>query len=341
MSGALRRALVSTALFSYRSNSKTLTLFNVTQQTQTGIRFKSSGKYRAAVLHEFKKPLVIEEQKHKKLDKHDVRIKVEFCSVNSSDIMICNSLYEINPKLPFIPGFEVSGEIIELGAKAGEGGLKVGDRVDVWQLPNQVKRAKAVALIDSYTTALIGLSRRAKLQETDTVLITAGGGSLGLAALDIAANLFRAKVIAVCETEEQAAVLRERGAWAALTYNPKETVRKCDEVTGSRGVRIVFDAVGRIVVVAGTASRLVPSIKTSELLPRSFSLIGVSLRNYRAANHKVYRQVVQDAIDMADQGLVHPVIAKQFPLDKINDAMQYISDGKATGKVIISMKNDD
>jgi len=57
-----------------------------------------------------------------------VRIKVKCCSVNASDIMICHGLYEIAPKLPFIPGYEVSGEILELGSKAAEE-LKVGDKI--------------------------------------------------------------------------------------------------------------------------------------------------------------------------------------------------------------------
>jgi NADPH:quinone reductase-like Zn-dependent oxidoreductase len=49
------------------------------------------------------------------------------------------------------------------------------------------------------------------------------------------------QVIAVCETEDKAALLREKGAWAALTNVPKEIVKKCAEVTGGRGVRIVFE----------------------------------------------------------------------------------------------------
>lgn len=57
-----------------------------------------------------------------------VRIKVKCCSVNASDIMICHGLYEVAPKLPFIPGYEVSGEILELGSKAAEE-LKVGDKI--------------------------------------------------------------------------------------------------------------------------------------------------------------------------------------------------------------------
>lgn len=54
-----------------------------------------------------------------------------------------------------------------------------------------------------------------------------------------------------------------------------------------------------------------------------------------------YRQIVQDAIDMADQRLVSPVIAKKFLLEKVNEAVQFVLDKKSTGKVIIAMKNDD
>lgn len=340
--------------------------------SKVGHRFKSV--YKAAVLQELKKPLIIDEQKRKKLQKDEVRIKVKCCSVNASDIMICHGLYEIAPKLPFIPGYEVSGEILELGSKAAEG-LKVGDKIvglnkdlfsgfseecvlqssDVWQLPSAVSFDTAVALADSYSTALIGLVRRGKLKNTDQVLITAAAGGLGLAAVDIAANVYRAKVIAVCDTEDKAALLRERGAWAALTSVPKEIEKKCAEVTSGEGVRIVFESVGNemfhsvlkcvapegVVIVAGTASRLVPTIKTSDLLPVSFSLIGVSLRNYRKSIPEVYRQIVQDAIDMADQKLVSPVIAKKFSLEKVNEAVQFVLDKKSTGKVIIVMKDDD
>ena len=54
-----------------------------------------------------------------------------------------------------------------------------------------------------------------------------------------------------------------------------------------------------------------------------------------------YMQIVQDAIDMADQRLVNPVIAKKFSLEKVNEAVQFVLEKKSTGKVIIAMKNDD
>ncbi len=66
---------------------------------------------------------------------------------------------------------------------------------DVFPIPSSITYTKAAALADSYGTAMLGVARRARLQQGETVLITAAGGGLGLAAVDIAANLYKAKVI--------------------------------------------------------------------------------------------------------------------------------------------------
>jgi hypothetical protein len=170
MAGSVGRVAISAVLFNFKKCKQPLYALN----SKTGLRFESV--YKAAVLQELKKPLVVDDQKRKKLHKDEVstlgiisehtngstyfvpvmcpivlffsglykekyfiriqlrhllqvRIKVKCCSVNTSDIMICHGLYETAPKLPFIPGFEVSGEILELGSKAAEGGLKVGDKI--------------------------------------------------------------------------------------------------------------------------------------------------------------------------------------------------------------------
>jgi len=64
----------------------------------------------------------------------------------------------------------------------------------VWITPESGNSKKWVALADSYATALVGLARRAHIQEKDTVLITAAAGGLGLAAVDLASHVYRAKV---------------------------------------------------------------------------------------------------------------------------------------------------
>lgn len=131
------------------------------------------------------------------------------CGVNASDILVCQ---DASQKLPLTPGFEVCGLVLESGPKAE--GVKVGDRIvglnksanggfaeeciipsrDVWVVSQNLKFDVGASLLDSYCTALLGLQRRAEIEEGDTVVVTAAAGGLGLAAVDLAANVYRAKV---------------------------------------------------------------------------------------------------------------------------------------------------
>ncbi|XP_046985098.1 quinone oxidoreductase-like protein 2 homolog [Schistocerca americana] len=338
----------------------------------TSARFKS---VKAAVLREFKENLDIKEIPLKKLRKNEVRVKVSYCSLNQSDLLMCKGEYDFTPKLPFVPGHEISGEIIEVGSEATKEGFTNGQKVvglskddygglaqqitlsatDVWLLPQSIKLRKGCVLADAYATALLGLTRRGRLKEKQSVLVTAASGGLGLAAVDVAANVYRAKVIAVCASEEQASLLRERGAWAALTYDPKEVIKKVEEVTDGRGVDLVFDAVGGkvfehvtkcvahegTVILAGFASRTVQQVATGILLPCSMSLVGISLGSYRKADLEIYRTTVQDAIDMCEQGLTAPAISKIFPLADVNSAFEYMEGHETTGKVVVQLKDED
>lgn len=116
-------------------------------------------------------------------------------------------------KLPFVPGFEVCGEVKEIGPQVKN--FSIGDRViglkkdgfagfaeecvvleqDLWSVPRAMKFEIGASLIDTYGTALLGLHRRARVEAGDIVLVTAAAGGLGLAAVDLAANVYKAKVI--------------------------------------------------------------------------------------------------------------------------------------------------
>ncbi|XP_063225757.1 quinone oxidoreductase-like protein 2 homolog [Bacillus rossius redtenbacheri] len=351
--------------------------FNFVKQPQLQIsaHLSDSNKnaFRAAVLNDYGKELTVQERlPEKKLNKGEIRLKVKYCSINASDVLICSGKYDVMPKVPLVPGYELFGEVIELGPGVDDDDFSVGESVialnkehfsglaeqcvlstkDAWVVPSVDKPMLWCGLADSYATALIGLARRGHLKTNNTILVTAAGGGLGLAAVDIAANVYKAKVIAVCESEDKADTLRGKGAWAALKFSPKDIKKKVQDVTEGKGVDIIFDSVGNAsmfqdsvncvahegkVIVAGAAARQVKEVKTSLLLPKSFSLIGVSLHCYRNSAYKIYRQIVQDAIDMFEQGLVSPHIAKTFTLNEVNEALKYVGENVSTGQVIIDM----
>ncbi|KAK2722439.1 hypothetical protein QYM36_002840 [Artemia franciscana] len=279
-------------------------------------------EYRAAIARSLGQPLIVEDiSALEKVEDTEVIVNVEACGINASDILKCQGEYTEKQKLPFIPGFEVCGTVKQVGVKVED--FKPGDRViglnkeklggfaeecaldqsDVWPISKKVSFEEGAALLDTYATALLCLHRRAKITAKDTVLITAAAGGLGLAAVDLAANVYKAKVIGVCDTEEKASIVRDKGAFAALKFDPKHLRDKIKDYTGKKGIKIILDAVGGDlfkealkyvthegkVIVAGFASRQIPQIMTSDLLPKSYSLIGVSLTHYRLADREVYR----------------------------------------------------
>ncbi|XP_055947520.1 quinone oxidoreductase-like protein 2 homolog [Argiope bruennichi] len=325
--------------------------------------------FKAAVLNEFGEKLeILEKKRSSKVKETEVRIKVHCCAVNVTDTLICSGQYDQEPKLPFIPGYEFSGEVLEIGSKVKN--LYIGDKViglnkntfsamateciseerDLWKIPQDVAFDSAAALVDSYATVLIA-ARRANLREGDTVLVTVAAGGLGLAAVDLAANLFNAKVIGACDTEDKTSILRDKGAFSTINYSKKDIVKSVMKETDNQGVKIVFDAVGGetfedclqsispegCIAVLGFSSRKIPQILTSQLLPKSCALIGVSLTHYQKMVNETYRSTVQEVIDMYLDEFIDPHVAEQFKLKDVNDAIKHVEERKSAGKVILDV----
>ncbi|KAJ8795182.1 hypothetical protein J1605_018528 [Eschrichtius robustus] len=166
--------------------------------------------YRAAVCAELKQPLTIEEAVSRHLRPHEVRVDVHFCGVNFADILACRDQYQERPQLPFTPGMEFSGTVLETGTdvstvKEGDGVIGVSgfngmaeeciiDHKALWQIPERVPLREAAALPVSYGTATLALERRARTQPGETVLVTAAAGATGLAVIEVAANVLQAKL---------------------------------------------------------------------------------------------------------------------------------------------------
>ncbi|XP_067126063.1 quinone oxidoreductase-like protein 2 homolog [Centruroides vittatus] len=331
----------------------------------SGLRYK----HKAAFVEEFGKPLVIKETTlNQKLKDKEVRIAVKNCGVNISDLLISQGKFKDKVKTPFIPGFEISGEVLEVGS--GVDDISEGDRIvalnkeilggfaeeciasenDIWKIPQNINYEDAAALTDSYATALIA-ARRVDLKPQDTVLVTAAAGGLGLAAVDVFSNLFNAKVLGICGTEDRAALVRDKGAFSAMTYKETRFMDVIEEFTDGKGVKVVFDAYGGDIfkmclkglsmegslVVAGFASQQIPDLQTSELLPKSCSIIGVSLTQYRLSANETFRDSVQEVIDLHEEEYIEPHVSAVFKLDEINEAFKFYEDKKSTGKVVIDL----
>ncbi|XP_049489971.1 quinone oxidoreductase-like protein 2 [Panthera uncia] len=324
--------------------------------------------YRAAFCAELKQPLAIEEVASRPVRPHEVRVDVHFCGVNFADILVCRGQYQEKPQLPFTPGMEFSGTVLETGTDVST--VKEGDRVigvsgfngmaeeciidhkTLWQIPEGVPLREAATLPVSYVTAILALEHRACTRPGETVLVTAAAGATGLAVIDVATNVLQAKVIAAAGSDEKCRLAMRKGAQSIVNYSQgslKEAVRK---LVGSDGVNVVIDAVGgdvflealrslawegRIVVV-GFAGGTIASVPANLLLLKNVSAMGLYWGRYKEQNFPVFSRILSSALQYCQQGRIQPHIGAVFKLEEVNDAFLHVIQRKSMGKVLISLK---
>lgn len=359
------------------------------------------GKIQAALLKEFCSPLVIENlEPPRRTRETEVLIDVHYCALNTSDALLSQNLYTCEPTLPMILGHEVVGKLIEVGAEAEKNGYKVGDKVvalnkelhgglaekclaeveDIWKIPSMKSTSSAdlASILDNYITALIALERKVSLNEDDMILINVGVSGIGLAAVDLATNVFKAKVLAVCATENWADRTREMGAFSALKYSDKKLLKKIENIAAERDIKAIFDdevgthfkkmlgcftdiykdatlkdllrndsfAVvvhhlsreGRV-IIAGTAATMTDF--RSEVQKGSFSVTSFDLVEYKKRKPDVYRQAGDDVLQFLEEGLIVPSYSLIAGMYKVNDALRFISEDILPGKVIINIRDKE
>ncbi|MDQ6714811.1 MAG: NADPH:quinone oxidoreductase family protein [Actinomycetota bacterium] len=200
-----------------------------------------------------------------------VRVRVRASAANFPDALLCRGLYQVRPELPFTPGVEVCGEVLELGPGVegdstddrGAFGLAVGDRVvgasvlphggfaeeailqapTTFIAPKGLDDAQASGFLIGYQTGWFGLHRRAHLQPGETLLVHAAAGGVGSAAVQLG-KAAGATVIGVVGGADKAAVARALGADIVVDRHTEDFVAVVKQATGGRGADVVYDPVG-------------------------------------------------------------------------------------------------
>ena len=196
------------------------------------------------------------------LNRGEVLVDIAYAAINFPDTLIVQGLYQVKPKLPFIPGHECSGVVRSVGP--GVTTVKAGDRVIVSSgtggiaeqivvnqfrvkpLPNEVPLDVASTLSTAYATSLHALKDMAQLQEGETVLILGGSGGTGSAAIEIALAM-KAKILVACSTEEKLNYCRKTFNLRedqVINYEDEDLRKFIANQTLGEGVNVVFDPVG-------------------------------------------------------------------------------------------------
>jgi NADPH2:quinone reductase len=216
-------------------------------------------------------------------------------------------------------------------------------------LPDALDFAQGAGLILNYHTAYFALKLRARLQEGEWVLVHGAAGGVGTAALQVAKGL-GARTIAVVSSDEKERVAREAGADEVVRSDG--AWRDEAKELGGGGVDVVLDPVGgdrftdslralreggRIVVVGFTAGSI-PEVKVNRLLLNNTEVVGAGWGAYVMGKPQVNLDIGAAIDRMIGGGVVRPVVGQRFPLDRAAEALEVIDGRRATGKVVLDVR---
>jgi NADPH:quinone reductase len=284
-------------------------------------------------------------------------------AVNFPDVLIMANEYQVQVPTPFIPGSEVAGDVIAVGEGVTE--VKLGDRVyggsmvgafaeqialpaaGLKAIPDGVSYQDAAAFGVVYGTAYHTLRSVAEVQRGDTVLVLGAAGGVGLATVELA-QVLGATVIAAASTDEKLAVCRERGADQTINYE-RDDLRSVLREIAPDGIDVVVDPVGgayaeaalrgtkwggRFVTV-GFASGEIPRIPLNLVLLKGVIVKGFEIRTFGGHAPEEAARDRAELNELFASGTIRPHIGASFPLDRTADALRFVADRKATGKVLI------
>ncbi|XP_022910739.2 quinone oxidoreductase-like protein 2 [Onthophagus taurus] len=325
-------------------------------------QIRSNSTFKSAVIKQMKYPFTIEETRQRKLDKSEVRIQVKYCTLNSTDVE--NFRTEFREE-PFTPGYELSGKVVEVGKNVAKDQIMVGEQVaalsfknyggyadecivdasDCFRLPANVNLKDAPIFLCGHSSAVYAFSKLKLLKENEMVLISAGTAGFGLAAIDVATHMYKAKVIAVTDSEKRNDFVREEGAFGTVTFSPS-VKKQIMELTKQKGADIIYDAVGahmfsilgQCVARNGVIFHAAPIICSEiPIPPPNIFVAMICMKTLRIQDPALYKTLINDTLELAHEGVFTPHIASTFPLEKINDAIKFIDEGKHISKVLIEM----
>jgi NADPH2:quinone reductase len=289
-----------------------------------------------------------------------LRLKVDAVALNFPDVLLCRGMYQEKPELPFTPGLEVCGTVLE-GPRAGErvlggpglpgGGLAeqvLMPEAGAHPVPEDMPATKAAALHITYQTGYVGLHRRAQLKEGETLLVHAGAGGVGSAAIQLG-KAAGARVIATAGGPDKVKVCEELGADVAVDYSAEDFVAAVKDVTAGRGADVIYDSVGgdvfdksrkciafegRIVVV-GFAGGRIAEAPTNHALVKNYSVVGLHWALYRHYEPQILVETHSALSDLWSRRQIDPLIGAELPLEDAPQALTRLSERGTVGKVVL------
>ena len=319
--------------------------------------------------------LVVNDVADPEIAEDHIIIEVKSASVNFPDVLMIQGLYQFQPPLPFIPGGESAGVVIEIGD--GVEGFNIGDKVfaatgvggicekilahknNVRPIPENMDFEIAAALSVTYGTSIYALKQRANLKAGETLLVLGASGGVGLATVQLG-KAMGAKVIAAASTQEKVDICIENGADEGFVYpsgnldrdQQKELSNKINELTGGLGPNVIYDPVGgtyaepclrsiawdgRYLVIGFAAGAdQIPKMPLNLTLLKGCQIVGVFWGAWTGMFPAENQKNFEELFEMYKDGKINPAPSDKFTLETSAEAIAHLKDRKAKGKVVIN-----
>jgi NADPH:quinone reductase len=286
-------------------------------------------------------------------------------AANFPDVLMLGGTYQVRPPLPFTPGVELCGEVVEAGE--GAGGHQPGDRViggavlphgafaeyalmdagSVLPAPAALDDAEAAPFQVTYHTGWYALHRRAGLKAGETLLVHAAAGGVGSGAVQLG-KAAGARVIGVAGGPDKARVARDLGADVVIDRHAEDFVAVVKEATGGRGADVVYDPVGgdafrrstkciafdgRILII-GFASGDIPQAAMNHALVKNYSIVGVHWGLYARLDPVGVRDCHAELTRLAAAGEIRTLVSERLSLAEVPDGIARLAAGTTTGRIV-------
>lgn len=330
------------------------------------------------------------------LGPHDVVVRVRSAAVGWVDLLMTSGQYQHVPTPPYTPGLEYAGDVAwvgtevtrvrvgeavlvdgfsagprSLGAYRGWGGFAtwaVAPESAVLAIPGSLDHDEACNLLGNYETAYHCLVARGRVGAGDTVLVHGAAGSTGLAAVHVC-KLLGARVIATGRSAEKLEVVRREGADHVLCIGdplPPSGVRRfrddVKELTGGKGVDVVFDGVGgevsleslrcvafgaRYLIVGWAATPLVARgrgergapnanvLPTNLIMMKGLDVLGCPTVITTVVRPELRAPRLAQVLEWAASGAIRPHVSARYPLEAFREALRAKWRGQFVGGAVI------
>lgn len=296
----------------------------------------------------------------------EVLIRVAAAGVNFADVLQRQGRYPIAVKGSPVPGLEVAGEIVQLGADAHD--RKLGARVvtlvngggyaeyvaapaaQLLPWPRGYDAVQAASLPESMLTVWANVFRMGRLRAGETLLVHGGRGGIGTTAIQLA-RAFGAHVWATSGSAEGCADCVRLGADGAINYRDADFVAEITAATDGRGADVILDPIGatnfnrnlaalamdgRLVLIGFTQGAVVEQVDLTPILARRLVVTGSALRPRSVAEKAALAgDLIAKVWPLLERGDCAPVIAGVFPLQDAAAAHRRMEAGGYCGKIVL------